>query len=333
MIIANGSIIALVSLIVQNTALAILLKLTFRDEAKPYAPSTAVLYTEFFKLSLCLLVVVAQNSVSQIPALVLQIWEQKTLFLPALLYVVQSNLLYFSSKRLPPVVYIVCTQMKIITSAGFSSLLLGTTLKGSQYVSLVFLVLGIVLVQAQDIDFGTNNSTSDSAAGVFAVMLASLTSGLAGVVLERLYKDSSVSKDFIHTVWTRNLQLSLISIPFAISGVFMQAREQYYAGHFFDGYDHVVWSVIVLQTVGGIIIAFVLKFANVIMKCLAISVSICCCAVYSVCKKELQITARLIFGILIVNASVVTFSIARAKRKSSENSLNTLSSTAGSLKV
>jgi len=45
------------------------------------------------------------------------------------------------------------------------------------------------------------------------------------------------------------------------------------------------------------------------------------------------ITARLIFGILIVNASVVTFSIAQAKRKSSENSLNTLSSTAGSLKV
>jgi UDP-sugar transporter A1/2/3 len=329
---ANGSIIALVSLIVQNTALAILLKLTFRDEAKPYAASTAVLCTEFLKLSLCLLVV-AYSSASHIPAIVLQIWEQKTLFLPALLYVVQSNLLFFSSKRLPPVVYIVCTQMKIITSAGFSRLLLGTTLKGSHYVSLVFLVLGIVLVQAQDIDFGTNNSIGDSTAGVFAVMLASLTSGLAGVVLEKLYKDPLVSKGLTHTVWTRNLQLSLISIPFALSGVCMQAPGQIYAGHFFDGYDHVVWSVIVLQTAGGIIIAFVLKFANVIMKCLAISVSICCCAVYSVCTQELQITTRLIFGILIVNASVVTFSIAQAKRKSSENSLNTLSSTAGSLKV
>jgi UDP-sugar transporter A1/2/3 len=315
----SGSILALVSLILQNTALAILLKLTFRVGAKPYAPSTAILCTELLKLSLCLFAV-AQNSASQIRVTVLQIGEQKILFLPALLYVVQSNLLFFSSKRLPPVVYIVCTQTKIITSAGFSRIFLGTTLNGSQYVSLIFLVLGIVLVQAQDLDLRANNSAGDSTtAGFFAVMLASLTSGLAGVVLEKLYKDSGVSKGLENTVWTRNIQLSLISIPFALSGIYMQAREQVVAGKFFDGYDQVVWSVIILQATGGIIIAFVLKFANVVMKCVAISVSICCCAVYSVCTNELLITARLVFGIFTVNASVLAFSLAGARRPAPEN--------------
>jgi UDP-sugar transporter A1/2/3 len=313
----SGSMLALVSLILQNTALAILLKLTFREEAKPYASTTAVLCTEVFKLSLCLFVL-AQKSTRQIPVIILQIWEQKTLFLPALLYVVQSNLLFFSSKRLSPVVYIVCTQMKIITSAGFSRFILGTVLQGSQYVSLMFLVLGIVVVQAQDLDLRASNSAGDSAAGYFAAMLASLTSGLAGVVLEKLYKDPLVSKGLKHTVWTRNLQLSLISIPCAVSGVYIQAREQVYAGNFFDGYDHMVWGVILLQATGGIIIAFVLKFADVIMKCIAISVSICCCAVYSVWTNELLITARLVFGILLVNASVVAYSLAQVKRPAPE---------------
>jgi UDP-sugar transporter A1/2/3 len=313
----SGSILALVSLILQNTALAILLKLTFRVGAKPYAPSTAILCTELLKLSLCLFAV-AQNSASQIRVTVLQIGEQKILFLPALLYVVQSNLLFFSSKRLSPVVYIVCTQMKIITSAGFSRFILGTVLQGSQYVSLMFLVLGIVVVQAQDLDLRASNSAGDSAAGYFAAMLASLTSGLAGVVLEKLYKDPLVSKGLKHTVWTRNLQLSLISIPCAVSGVYIQAREQVYAGNFFDGYDHMVWGVILLQATGGIIIAFVLKFADVIMKCIAISVSICCCAVYSVWTNELLITARLVFGILLVNASVVAYSLAQVKRPAPE---------------
>jgi len=312
MLLGKDSIIALVSLTIQNTALAILLKFTFRDGAKCYASSTAVLCTELLKLCLCLLAV-TQKSASHVTITISQIGEQKALFLPALLYVMQSNLLFFASKRLPSVVYIVCTQTKIITSAGFSRMFFGTNLKGSQYVSLLHLILGIVLVQAQDIDFRANNEAGDSVAGFLAVLLASLTSGLAGVVLEKLYKDPGVSSGFEHTVWTRNVQLSLISIPFALSGVYMQAREQVIAGNFFDGYDHMVWSVIILQATGGIIIAFVLKFTSAIMKCIAISVSICCCAIYSVWTKDLLVTVRLVSGILLVNASVVAFSLAEAK--------------------
>ena len=55
-----------------------------------------------------------------------------------------------------------------------------------------FLVVGVVLVQAKDLNVETNISAGDSTAGFLAVMLASLTSGLAGVVLEKLYKDPRV---------------------------------------------------------------------------------------------------------------------------------------------
>lgn len=313
MLFNKGSVLALSFLVLQNAALAILLKLTFRADAKPYSPSTAVLCAEVLKLTLCLLVV-ARKSSRQIYVTISQILEQKLLFLPALLYVIQNNLLFFSSKRLTPVVYIICAQMKIFTSAGFSWIILGNVILRSQYISLLFLCLGIVVVQAQDLDLqATNSKSNNSTAGCFAAILASVTSGLAGVVLEKVYKDPEVAKGMKHTVWTRNIQLSLISILFALSGVYMEAREQVLAGKFFNGYDHVVWTVILLQAAGGIIVAFVLKFADVIMKCIAVSCSICCCAVYSVWTNELSVTVSLVFSVILVNASVVTYSLGRYK--------------------
>jgi UDP-sugar transporter A1/2/3 len=311
--------LSLFSLVLQNTALAVLLKLTFREGARPYAESTAVLCTEFLKLCTCL-IAVARRSASSIPLILLQIWSQKALFLPAMLYVVQSNLLFFASKNLSPVVYIVCTQLKTITSAGFSWLLLGTTLRGTQYISLFFLLLGIVLVHASDLDSDEVDNVS-STAGIFAAVLASLTSGLAGVILEKIYKDPTAPKGLQHTVWTRNVQLSIISIPFALSGVYVQAREKVFTGNFFEGYDYVVWSVILLQAIGGIITAFVLKFAGAVMKCIAVSLSICFCAAYSVWTDELAITAKLLFGIIIVIAAVLTFSTAQSKDRNLEYTL------------
>ena len=120
---------------------------TFRSDAEHYAPSTAVFVTEILKLSLCT-AAVARKSTRDLLLTVVQIRNQQLLYLPALLYVVQSNLLFFSSERLPPIIYIVCTQMKIFTSAVFSFFILGKRLNTSQHMCLMFLVLGIVLVQA-----------------------------------------------------------------------------------------------------------------------------------------------------------------------------------------
>ena len=110
------------------------------------------------------------------------------------------------------------------------------------------------------------------------------------------------------------MQLSLISIPFALFGILLRAQKQIVSGQLFQGYDIVVWSVILLQATGGILIGYVLKFASVMLKCIAISLSICCCAVYSVWTKESRMTETLITGILVANASVVTFSLGRGNR-------------------
>ena len=97
---------ALSALVLQNTSLVICLRLSFRDGASAYAPSTVVLVTELLKLSICSLVV-ARRSSGDLLAVVMQIGRQGLLCVPSMLYVLQNNLLFFGAERLSSLLYIV----------------------------------------------------------------------------------------------------------------------------------------------------------------------------------------------------------------------------------
>jgi len=311
-LVSQTSTFALIALVVQNTSLAILLKLTYRNGAAPYAQSSVVFVTECIKFALCSLVT-ASSSEENFYSAVMRTRHQRLLFVPSFLYVVQNNLLFFGAKLLPAIVYIVCTQTKILTTALMSRALLGTRFTTSEYVSLLFLAAGIVLVQhnsqheeerSWQENFGTRT------VGVSAVLLASLTSGTAGVVLEKIYKEVNVelgSKP--QSIWTRNVQLGLISLPLALIYNLSQEPGLILSGRFTAGFDRYVWGVVACQAAGGFIIAYVMKYANNILKCLAVAISICCCAVYSVAVGDLDISIKLCAGIITVNLAVYAFSM------------------------
>ena len=306
------SSLALLALVFQNTALAIVLNLTFRPDAPPYAPSSAVLSTELVKLLISCAVIGSSSNV-ELWRVIVQLKRNRLLFVPSLLYVVQNNLLFFAAKRLTPIVYIVCTQTKLLTTATMSRFILGTVLTTSQCGYLILLLFGIVMVQVQgqtlSVTSEENWGVSDQFLGVMAVLSAAWTSGTAGVVLEKIFKARTNNHDASDdtTIWTRNAQLSLISLPFAVSGVFLSDYEKVSSGSIFKGYDIFVWSVILLQAAGGIIIAFVMKFSNNMLKCFAVAISICCCALYSVATETLTFTPSLALGMLLVIISVTGF--------------------------
>jgi len=202
-----------------------------------------------------------------------------------------------------------------------SKLILGTEINKKQYLYLVLLIFGIVIVQSQQEGQPAHISDAPRESillGMTAVFLASLTSATAGVVLEKIFKMSTSSNTaIVHTIWSRNIQMSLISIPVAVVVVYFQDSERLVGGTFFEGYDAVVWFVVVLQATGGILIAYVMKFSSNILKCLAIATSICCVAVYSVFSGELELTTYLVMGVFLVCTSVGGYSIS-TKRVSPE---------------
>ena len=303
--------LALLALVAQNTCCVILIKFSFRAGAPEYASSTVILLSETCKLALSSVFVLLER---QSPLrMIANVRKRMLLFVPCLLYVVQQILLYYGMQRLPPVVFIVCTQTKILTTAAVSRLLLGTKLSRTQYFSLILLTFGVIMVQKIVDSASTQASqpTNSTFFGVIAVLIASTTSAFAGVILEKIYKGTSQDSD--NNIWSRNIQLRFISSPVCALGIFLQGAGKSPAKSI-AGFDFILWSIVVIQMAGGLITALVMKVANNILKCLAIAISICCCAAYSYFTNDLTLSLSFLGGVSCVIASVLMFAMSPAEQ-------------------
>jgi UDP-sugar transporter A1/2/3 len=137
-----------------------------------------------------------------------------------LLYVLQNNLQFIAVSNLDVPTFQVTNQMKILTTAGFSVLLLKKRLNGWKWASLALLTIGVAIVQIQatsgssgshvpeavafpkDGASAEGNPTIESVSnmpvmnplkGFLAVFSACFTSGLAGVYFEMVLKGEQTS--------------------------------------------------------------------------------------------------------------------------------------------
>lgn len=123
--------------------------------------------------------------------------------------------------------------------------------------------------------------------GLTAVLAAALISGLTGVYFEKVLKESTTHV----TVWTRNVQLSFYSLfPSLLVGVIFMDGSEVVKNGFFDGYNAVVWTGVVFQALGGILVAMCINYADNIAKNFATSISIILSFLISVFFFEFQVS-------------------------------------------
>jgi len=272
---------ALVLLTLQNTALVLLTKFSYRESATSYVVSTVIFFSEFLKLVVSCSLVVVFDGLEILKAAFRDIpTGSLRLSLPSVLYVLQNNLLFEGIRLLSPTVYISCSQSKILTSALFGTIILKTRITRKQFVSLCMLVVGMIMVQIEhELIRGDIVTRSESPfKGVVLVFTASMTSGFAGAYLEKMYKEVAVDGQS-HSIWYRNTQLACFSVPFAFFTSYWQDGARVISNGVLLGYDYVVVTIIVLQAVGGLVVAAVMRYASNVMKCFAVSLSICNCTV------------------------------------------------------
>jgi UDP-sugar transporter A1/2/3 len=143
---------ALLLLVLQNTLLVIAMRYSRVSEGPMYAASTAVFSMEVIKFICCNIMVLYQYDFSfgkygtQLTK-ECTLAEMLKLSVPSLLYTVQNNLLYFALSNLDATTYQVCYQTKILTTAVFSSVMLGRTLSMRQWFSLLILTIGVSIAQ------------------------------------------------------------------------------------------------------------------------------------------------------------------------------------------
>lgn len=187
----------------------------------------------------------------------------------------------------------------------FAVLILKKELLKTQWISLVMLVGGVVLVQlAQSTGTATTISTGpeqNRLIGFMAALSACVLSGFAGVFFEKMLKGSDI------TVWMRNVQLSICSIPFALISCYVYDGDTITKQGFFFGYDRFVNYLIVLQAGGGLIVAVVVKFADNILKGFATSLAIVISCIASVYIFDFHLTIKFTLGAACVIGSIFLY--------------------------
>uniref|UniRef100_A0A1B0G5L2 Uncharacterized protein n=1 Tax=Glossina morsitans morsitans TaxID=37546 RepID=A0A1B0G5L2_GLOMM len=309
----NKKYISLIILTVQNAVLGLSMRYARTRPGDIFVSSTAVLMSEVVKLITCLVLVFNEEGKdlqrffrTLHKTIIVNPIDTLKVCVPSLVYIVQNNLLYVSASHLDAATYQVTYQLKILTTAMFAVIILRKKLLCTQWSALMILVIGIVLVQlAQTITDNSIDATDQPEQnrmfGLWAALGACFLSGFAGIYFEKILKGAEIS------VWMRNVQLSLLSIPFGIVTCFVNDGGKILANGFFHGYNIFIWYLILLQAGGGLIVAVVVKYADNILKGFATSLAIIISCIASMYIFDFHLTLKFTAGAALVITSIFMY--------------------------
>jgi len=253
-----------------------------------YATSTAVVLAEFFKMCVGMFVVgfVEPRTKSQGPFSAIaekscsSFTDLLKMMVPSACYTIQNNLLFVALSNLDSAVYQVVYQLKVLTTAIFSVTMLKKSISCQQWGALLLLFCGAALAQT------AGNSQKEgkydplvgrsTLLGLSSCILATVSSGFAGVWFEKVLKGSRPS------LYVRNIQLGFFGTIVGLCTVIVKDWDAVATNGFFGGYNWRVWVVILLNTAGGYIVANVVKFTSNLVKAFANGLSIILCGILSI---------------------------------------------------
>uniref|UniRef100_A0A2P2I0I9 UDP-galactose translocator-like n=1 Tax=Hirondellea gigas TaxID=1518452 RepID=A0A2P2I0I9_9CRUS len=303
-------LLSLVTLTVQNAAVALSMRYARTRTGDMFIASTAVLMAEAVKCVASLILVVKEEGSIQrcIMSVYSHVWKNKVdtlkVTVPAFVYLLQNNLLYVSASNLDAATYQVTYQLKILTTALFAVLMLGRVLHGMQWLALLLLCGGVALVQLAAGSASVEATAEDQnrMLGIVAAIGACCCSGFAGIYFEKILKSSDIS------IWMRNVQLSLASLPLGLLTCFAADWSSIINKGFFFGYDSYVWYLIVLNACGGLLVAMVVKYADNILKNFATSIAIVLSMLVSMLFFGFVINFQYVAGTSLVIGSIFLYS-------------------------
>ncbi|CAL9702775.1 unnamed protein product [Knipowitschia caucasica] len=309
--------ISLAVLVVQNASLILSIRFVRTIPGDRFYATSAVVMAEVLKVLTCLLIIllqkrmnVKQTALFLFDSIVVQYKDTLKLAVPSLIYTLQNNLQYIAISNLPAATFQVTYQLKILTTALFSVLMLRKSLSRVQWVSLLLLFTGVAVVQVQQ-EGKKESSVSDSSSqnyvvGLVAVVISCLSSGFAGVYFEKILKGSSAS------VWLRNVQLGVFGTALGLLGMWWNDGTGIANNGFFFGYTSMVWCVIFNQAFGGLLVAMVVKYADNILKGFATSFSIIVSTVASIYLFGFHVDLMFTAGAGMVIGAVYMYSLPKA---------------------
>ena len=199
------------------------------------------------------------------------------MFVLAMIYAAMNILSFVALQYIGAGEFTICAQLKILTTAGFSVIVLRTSLSWTKWRALVQLVLGCILVASPNFvseaaASGVTGESEDIPTGSFlkllgygAVLTEVVLSGFASIYFERVVKSTTE----VVTIWERNFQLAMYSMVVYICYIFY---DKYITGERQEigaNWSSVTFFVSCFGALGGLLVAATLKYADSILKTMA----------------------------------------------------------------
>ncbi|KAJ6818390.1 CMP-sialic acid transporter 1 [Iris pallida] len=269
-----------------------------------YDYATIPFLAEVFKLLVSSFFLWREFQASSPPRMTTE-WRSVRLFpIPSIIYLVHNNVQFSTLTYVDPSTYQIMGNLKIVTTGILFRLFLQRKLSNLQWMAIVLLAVGTTTSQVK----GCGEASCDSlfsapVQGYMLGILSACLSALAGVYTEYLMKKNSDS------LYWQNVQLYTFGTIFNMARlVWDDFRVGFDRGpwwqRLFNGYTITTWLVVLNLGSTGLLVSWLMKYADNIVKVYSTSMAMLLTMILSVYLFTFKPTVQLFLGIVICMISL-----------------------------
>ncbi|EFN59537.1 hypothetical protein CHLNCDRAFT_19140 [Chlorella variabilis] len=269
-----------------------------------YDFATVPFLAEITKLCISYFLLVRQRAADPGSIRITKDWRTVSLFIvPSIIYMVHNNVAFYFLKHVDAATYQILNNLKIVSTGILLRVALNRYLSKLQWMALLLLTTGAATSQINtDCSSGTTQSVlSAPFIGYVFALVSALLSGVAAVYTEWVLKKNN------DTLYWQNILLYGFGSVFNFANLAHSKASSGTGWNILSGYSFVTWLVVANLAFSGLLVSWVMKFADSIVKVFAASLAMLLTTVVSIAFFSLQPTLQMALGIVVASCSVVLY--------------------------
>ncbi|KAJ9148026.1 hypothetical protein P3X46_030124 [Hevea brasiliensis] len=266
--------------------------------------ATVPFLAEFFKLVVSGLFLWREHRISPSVRMTRE-WKTVRLYpIPSVIYLIHNNVQFATLTFVDTSTYQIMGNLKIVTTGILFRLFLRRKLSNLQWMAIVLLAVGTTTSQVKGCGEASCNSLfSAPIQGYLLGILSACLSALAGVYTEFLMKKNNDS------LYWQNVQLYTFGVIFNMARLLLDDfRSGFEKGPWWqrllNGYSIITWMVVLNLGSTGLLVSWLMKYADNIVKVYSTSMAMLLTTVLSIYLFSFKPTLQLFLGIIICMMSL-----------------------------
>ncbi|KZV38019.1 CMP-sialic acid transporter 1 [Dorcoceras hygrometricum] len=291
-------------LTILTSSQGILTTLSQSNGGYKYDYATVPFLAEVFKLIVSSVLLWRECQRSPSPKMTTE-WTSVRLYpIPSIIYLIHNNVQFATLTYVDTSTYQIMGNLKIVTTGILFRLFLKRKLSNLQWMAIGLLAIGTTTSQVKGCGEASCDSLfSSPIQGYMLGLLSACLSALAGVYTEFLMKKNNDS------LYWQNIQLYTFGAIFNMARLVLDDfRSGFDKGpwwqRLFSGYDITTWLVVLNLGSTGLLVSWLMKYADNIVKVYSTSMAMLLTMVLSVFLFNFKPTVQLYLGIMICMMSL-----------------------------